>query len=275
MVTELGGYGSEPGQFIWPSGVTTTLDGNLAVKDSGNQQIQIFSPDGRHKQGFSYGMESERDFGDVACTQDGLILVTDGSKGIKVFSKDGLMIHLLKCLKSDWNHSYGIAAVKSSSIAVTDWTDGGKVHMIGVDWRMNAILKMNVINGLNRPEHIAVNKKEEILVTEGQLFGHQQGRCLKIIDNERILKKTIGPRIDNKFSFINPSGVCVDSHGNSFVADEVQNCVVMFNPDSSLTVKVVTQDLEGPAGLAVTKDGLLAVADCYHHRVKLYKYKQS
>ncbi|XP_069096572.1 E3 ubiquitin-protein ligase TRIM32-like [Pleurodeles waltl] len=273
MVTELGGFGSESSNLIWPSSVTTTPHGDLAVKDSGNQQIQIFSPEGRHKHGFSYCTESAKDFGDVVCTQDGLILVTDGSKGIKVFSSDGLMIHLLKSPNADWKHSYGIEVMKFSNIAVTDWTDGGKIHILDVDWRMNAILKMTVINKLHRPEHIAVNKNEDLLVTEGQLFGQQLGCCLKVLDSEHILRKTIGPSVDNKFHFVNPSGVCVDRNDNVFVADERQNCVVMFNPDSSLTAKVVTQDLEGPAGLAVTKEGLLAVADCYHHRVKLYKYR--
>ncbi|XP_043371009.1 tripartite motif-containing protein 2-like isoform X2 [Dermochelys coriacea] len=143
------------------------------------------------------------------------------------------MIHQLKSLKMDWNHSYRMAVLKSNDIAVTDWTDGGKVHTIEVDWRMNAILKMNMIDGFHRPEHIAVNKSEEILVTEGQLFGKYQGCCLKIMDSERILKKTIGPDYGNKFTFVNPSEVCVDSNENLFVADEGQNRIVMFNPDAS------------------------------------------
>ncbi|KAH1169217.1 hypothetical protein KIL84_013807 [Mauremys mutica] len=170
-----------------------TLDGDLVVKDSGNKKIQLFSPDGCYKHRFSYGSEPRKGLGDVACTQDGLLLVTDGSKAIKVFFKDGEMIHQLKSPKMDWNHSYRMAILKCNDIAVTDWTDGGKVHIIEVDWRMNAILKMNVIDGFHRLEHITVNKSEEILVTEGQLFGKYQGCCLKIMDSERILKKAIGP----------------------------------------------------------------------------------
>uniref|UniRef100_A0A8C8S2F9 Uncharacterized protein n=1 Tax=Pelusios castaneus TaxID=367368 RepID=A0A8C8S2F9_9SAUR len=273
LVKELGGFGTEPGKFIWPTSVTMTLDGDLVVKDSGSKQIQLFGPDGCHKHGFSYGSEPKKDLGGVACTRDGLLLVTDGSKAIKVFSKEGEMIHQLKSTEMDWNHSYRMAVLKSNAIAMTDWTDGGKVRIIEVDWRMNTILKMNVIDGFHRPEHIAVNKIEEILITEGQLFGKYQGCCLKIMDSERILRKTIGPNYGNKFTFVNPSGVCVDSNENFFVADEAENCIVLFNPDASLFALVVTQDLEGPCGLSVTKDGLLAVADCYHHSVKLYRYR--
>ncbi|XP_075047670.1 E3 ubiquitin-protein ligase TRIM32-like [Mixophyes fleayi] len=274
LVKVLGGFGSEAGKFIWPTSVTNTLDGDLAIKDTGNQQIQIFSPEGHHKQTFTYGSEATKCLGDVACTEDGLLLVSNGSKGIKVFSKEGEMIHLLKSSKADWKHSYGLAVLRSNSIAVTDWTDGGKVHIIGVDWRMNAVLKTNVVDGLQRPEYIAVTEDEDLLLTEGQLFGQRTGCCLKIIDKERAITKTIGPTYGNHFNFMNPSGVCVDANGNFFVADKGKNNITIFNPDSSLAALVVTHDLEGPCGLTVTKSGLLVVTDCYHHNVKIYRYKQ-
>lgn len=34
----------------------------------------------------------------------------------------------------------------------------GKTHILGVDWRMKAILKMNTVECFQRPGHIAVNK---------------------------------------------------------------------------------------------------------------------
>ncbi|KYO35097.1 E3 ubiquitin-protein ligase TRIM32 [Alligator mississippiensis] len=273
LVKELGGFGTDPGKFIWPTSVTMTLDGDLAVKDSGNEQIQLFCSEGLYKHRFSYGSGTVKGLGDIVCIQDGLLLVTDGSKAIKVFSRDGEMIHQLKSPDMDWNHSYGMAILKSNDIAITDWTDLGKIHIIRIDLRMSAITRMYVMDGFHRPEHIAVNKREEMLVTKGQLFGKKQGSCLKVVNKDRIQKKTIGPSYENRITFVNPSGVCVDSDENLFVADRGQNYIVMFNPDASLVALVVNENLEGPCGLSVTKDGLLAVADCYHHSVKLYRYK--
>ncbi|KAE8632776.1 hypothetical protein XENTR_v10001670 [Xenopus tropicalis] len=275
LVKELGGFGSENGKFIWPTGVSNTFEGDLAIKDSGNNQIHIYTLHGQNKQTFTYTSESTKCFGDIACTQEGLLLVSDGSKGIKMFSKEGKMIHLLKSPKTDWKHSYGLAVLNSNSLAVTDWTDGGKVHIVSVDWRMNAILRTNVVDGLHRPEYIAVTENEDLLVTEGQLFGNHKGGCIKIIDREHTLKKTIGPTYGKQMHFINPSGVCVDTNGNFFVADKSNNCVTLFSRDGSLSAQVVSQDLEGPSGIEVTKSGLLVVTDCYHHSVKMYKFKQS
>nr|XP_056704929.1 tripartite motif-containing protein 3-like [Euleptes europaea] len=270
---EVGGYGSLPGKLIWPTSLTTTPDGDLVVKDSGTGQIQVFNPDGRPKQCFPYGFEPIKGLGDITCMKNGVLLVTNGTKIIQLFSKEGELIHELKSPKINWPHSYGIAVMKCDNIAVSDWNSGGKVNIIGVDWRMNAVLKTHAIEGFHRPVRVAVNKEEEMLVTEGQLFGRFQGCCIKVIDRKRSVSKTIGPQYGNKFTFENPSGVCVDSHGNVFVSDEAQNCIVMFNPDSSLCAVVATHGLQGPSGLSVLHHGLVAVADCYNHSVKIFRYK--
>lgn len=47
----------------------------------------------------------------------------------------------------------------------------------------------------------------------------------------------------------------------------------MFNPEASLVVSVVTQNVGGSCGLSVTKDWLLAVVACYQHAVKVSRYK--
>ncbi|XP_042307521.1 tripartite motif-containing protein 2-like isoform X1 [Sceloporus undulatus] len=269
----LGGFGTIPGKLIWPTSLTTTPEGDLAVKDSGTGHIQVYSADGQPKLRFPYGPEPIKGLGDIACMKNGVLLVTNGTKTIQLFNKDGELIHELKSPKVTWPYSYGIEVLKANRIAVSDWSSGGKINIIGVDWRMNTILKTHSIEGFHRPVRVAVNKNDEMLVTEGQLFGRFQGCCIKVIGKERSVTKTIGPRYGKKLAFENPSGVCVDCHGNVLVSDEGQNCIVMFNPDSSLSAVVVNEGLQGPSGLAMMDHGLVAVADCYNHCVKIYRYK--
>ncbi|XP_053156518.1 tripartite motif-containing protein 2-like isoform X2 [Hemicordylus capensis] len=269
----VGEFGTATGKLIWPTSVTTAPDGDLVVKDSGTGNIQIFNSEGLPKERFPYGFEPIKGLGDVTCMKSGVILVTSGTRIIQLFSKDGELIHELKSPKVTWPYSYGITVLQSNKIAVSDWSNGGKINIIGVDWRMNAILKTQAIEGFHRPVRIAVNKNEEILVTEGQLFGRFQGCCIKVINSERNLTQTIGPRYGKRFTFENPSGICVDHHGNVFVSDAGQNCIVMFNPDSSLSAVIVSEGLQGPSGLSMLDHGALAVADCYNHCVKIYKYK--
>lgn len=65
----------------------------------------------------------------------------------------------------------------------------------------------------------------------------------------------------------------MDGHGNILVSDQGQNCVVMFNPDSTLCDVVVSEGLQGPNDITMLEHGLVAVADCYNHCVKLFRYK--
>lgn len=46
-VRQFGGYGSDAGRLIEPTGIAFGPDGNLWVADSGNARISIFTPDGR------------------------------------------------------------------------------------------------------------------------------------------------------------------------------------------------------------------------------------
>lgn len=154
----MGGYGTIPGKLIWPNSLTTTPEGDLAVKDSGTGQIQIFSADGQVKQRFPYGFEPIKGLGDITCMKNGVLLVTNGTRIIQLFSKDGELIHELKSPKITWPNSYGITVMKANKIAVTDWSDGGKINIIGVDWRMNAVLKTSSIEGFHRPVRVVANK---------------------------------------------------------------------------------------------------------------------
>lgn len=158
LVKTMGGYGTLPGKLIWPTSVTTSPDGDLVVKDSGTGHIVIYSPDGHFKQRFSYGFEPIKGLGDVTCMRSGVILVTNGTRIIQLYSKDGELIHELKSPKLSWPNSYGISVMQGNKIAVSDWSDGGKINIIAMDWRMNAILKTNAIEGFHRPVRIAVSK---------------------------------------------------------------------------------------------------------------------
>jgi streptogramin lyase len=46
FLNAFGGYGSEPGQFIEPTGIDIGPDGNVWVADSGNARIQVFTIEG-------------------------------------------------------------------------------------------------------------------------------------------------------------------------------------------------------------------------------------
>lgn len=58
----------------------------------------------------------------------------------------------------DWNHLSDMALDISNGSAVIDWTTMGKTHMVGVHWRMKAILERNIVECFQRIQDVAVNK---------------------------------------------------------------------------------------------------------------------
>ena len=44
---QFGTRGDEPGQFLFPLGITAASDGRVYVADSGNHRFQVFAPDGK------------------------------------------------------------------------------------------------------------------------------------------------------------------------------------------------------------------------------------
>ncbi|XP_039598692.1 E3 ubiquitin-protein ligase TRIM32-like [Polypterus senegalus] len=273
LLTEVGALGSGHGHFVWPTGLARMADGDLVVKDGGSERVQIFTRDGLFRHGFACSGASLGCLGNIAVTAHGCLLVSDGSKALRVFSKEGQLLCQLKSPKIDWRSSHGLAVLPADKLMVTDWTDGGKVHILSVDWRTNGVSHNNIIEGFCRPVQAALSKNEELLIVEGQLFGQYEGRCLKMIDPKKELKRKVGPELANGATFVNPSAVCVDADGNIFVADEGQSSVHIFNPDATLNALVVSSGLQGPTALCLTEQGYLAVADCYHRCVKVYRYR--
>jgi DNA-binding beta-propeller fold protein YncE len=90
-----GALGSEPGQFIRPSGVAVEAGGNILVADAANHRIQRFSPDGKFLAAWGRlgrgggGGELHYPY-DVAALSDGSFVVAENyNHRLQRFSADG------------------------------------------------------------------------------------------------------------------------------------------------------------------------------------------
>lgn len=81
----------------------------------------------------------------VVFTPCSLLSVTKVSQTTKIFSEVGKTSHQSKTPCMECNHPQGMALCNSNDIAVTDQTTMGKTYVLGVDWRMKAILEMNTV----------------------------------------------------------------------------------------------------------------------------------
>ena len=93
---------------------------------------------------------------------------------------------------------------------------------------------------------------------------------------------TAGPATSSKLAV--PTGVAVDSHGNVYIADTVNNVVEKVTPDGTLSVfagtgtkgaptggPATSSNLAGPHGVAVDSSDNVYIADTDNHRIEVVK----
>ena len=96
FVTSWGSYGSGEGQFLWPSGITVGVDGNVYVADTLNNRIQVFTLMGVFLRqwgntGTGTGEGELNQPADVATDAGGDVYVADTwNHRIQVFSAGGV-----------------------------------------------------------------------------------------------------------------------------------------------------------------------------------------
>jgi uncharacterized protein (TIGR03663 family) len=94
-ISSFGAKGSGPGQLLEPRGLTVTPQGKIAVADSKNGRIQIFSPSGEFLEEFGQGTLSPDVSGvsDIACSPEGAFYVADTwNQAVRKFSPQGELL---------------------------------------------------------------------------------------------------------------------------------------------------------------------------------------
>src|SRR5437870_2930329 len=92
-LNEFGAYGTQDGQFVWPTGIDVDSRGNIYLADGRNDRLQKFSPDGTFVAMFGRSGSGTGELSrpaDVAVDVDGNVYVADwGNERVTVFEPDG------------------------------------------------------------------------------------------------------------------------------------------------------------------------------------------
>ena len=92
LIRTIGCYGFGPGQFIHPSSVAISPNGDMYVVDQDNHRIQVLNSGGVYQREF--GFEELKYPLDILITADGHVLVADyGNKRVAIFNTTGQLIH--------------------------------------------------------------------------------------------------------------------------------------------------------------------------------------
>ena len=117
LIRTIGSQGTGPGQFIGPTGVAISPDGELYVSDGSNGQVQVLTPQGVYIREFGKGQLSYQHM--LLFSADKHVLVADQCNyRVAVFNQDGALVSSLPCAQ----HPLGLAVDKNGNLLVACFT---------------------------------------------------------------------------------------------------------------------------------------------------------
>ncbi|XP_064079014.1 tripartite motif-containing protein 3-like isoform X3 [Macrobrachium nipponense] len=275
MLLRVGRRGRNRGEFVNPQGIAynAVKDGRIAVADSNNQCIQVFTLAGECKlrfgvRGRSIG-QMQRPTG-VAALPNGNYVVADyENKWVSIFEPSGKFVTRIghgKLLGPK-----GVCVDNNGHIIVVD----NKASCVCIFQQSGKLLTKFGNRGTDEfqfagPHFAAVNSMGHIVITD--FHNH----CVKVFDSDGDFLFTFGTSGEGNGQFNAPTGVAVDSNDNIIVADWGNSRIQVFDSQGSFLsyVNTLADPLYGPQGMTLTPDGQIFVADSGNHCFKVYKYLQ-
>ena len=256
-VGEFCGWGEAPGQFIWVTGIAFGPGGNLYLSDENTHRISRFTTEGDFLGCWGeFGSDPgqlNRPSG-LAFAPDGTLLVTDSlNHRIQRFTGDGDLLAAWGEYGNGpgrFDMPWGLAVDGDGHVYVSDWRnnrvqkfDPSGSHIITFDGK-------NGGDGFSRPTGLTVDAEGRIYVSDWW-----NDRVQVLDETGRVIDTLIGHSGTSKWA----------------------RTFLDANPDIEEKLNLATQNIElkrrfyRPTAVTVSDDGLVFVADCYRHRVQIYR----
>ena len=218
-ITEFGGYGTGPGQFMWPMSCALDSNTNVYVSDEYLDRITIFNKDGEYVShwGTSGSGDGELDRPAGLAIRDDILYVVDSrNHRVQRFTLDGQYLSQFGRFGSgngELNTPWGICIDHDGNVFIADWRND-RIQSFTADGQW--------------------------LATFGQP-GQPGGGDASIAREHggiRLVNRPVG-------LFNRPTGVAVDKDGDIYVADWLNNRVQVLTPEG----RFITE-FTGDAGLS-------------------------
>ena len=257
LVAKFGRAGNNGGEFNSPRDIAFLRNGSFVVADTNNNRLQIFSANGLLVNVIGEGQI--KPWG-VAVTHEGHIGITDNfDKCVKVYRPNGVLVSKIGKLLCPC----GIAVNRKGEFVVTDFFS---TYGYVLD-RTGALIKQFEVRSVNDQHtcgasRVAIDKDGLMIISD------ISNACLKVFDKDGKLLRII----TSPDRMVAPQGVCCDQSNNLLVADALKEDVISFTSDGQFLghLSGTKHRLRDATGLAISRDGYMAVTQLKSNQVKLY-----
>ena len=268
FVFEFGTSGRQQGQFDWPVSIAVSKrTGNIAVADSDNRRVQLFSSEGRYLREFGQNnSENLNKPKSVAFTSEGDVTVLDSNK-IFVFSETGFLINCT--VNEHLINPSSLSVGYDSHLIVCDKGDK-KIKVLSSDG--TKLLRSFSAPDCGTSPEFAIFHQNKIFVS------YFEANCIKVFSVEGQFAFNIGnisklASKDRDGVLNGPLGLSADKHGNLIVCDFLNKRLQLFTPDGLFISKIEKQLRQGvgPYSVAVLNDSRVLMIDILGHSIHVFQ----
>lgn len=269
LILEFTSDGMSDSKEVWPTGLAVTKANEFVIVDRDNKKVKIYERTGKLKQEINGQGEAklETPF-DVTVLKSGEIAVSDHeAENVKLFTTSGE--HKLT-ISDGIKYPRGITSNLKGEIIILDCQ---LLQVTVHNPKTGKVLKTiegkdtKGVKVLVDPYYVTVTPQDNIIITD------TAAPNIKVFSPSGSYLANYGHYGLRNDEVLQPYGVCCDSYGYIFVADNQNHRIHLLLPDGKLSKFLITKNesLWHPMGLAITDSGYLAISEALG-KVKVYKY---
>jgi len=255
-LSEFGAYGTQDGQFVWPTGIDVDSSGNIYLADEHRHDIQVWDKD--HHFARKWGslgdgdMQMNRPAGLAIDSQDNVLVADALNNRILKFSPDGALLDKwgeTGAAEGEFDMPWGVGVDAQDNVYVADWRND-RVQKFSPDGSYLARFGSSGsgTGQLSRPADVAVDVDGNVYVAD---WGNERvtvfepdGYPLTTLIGDADLSKWGGEYISANDDII---------RGRQIAAD--------MTPEKRFW---------GPTGVVINKAGHVMIVESCRHRVQVY-----
>jgi DNA-binding beta-propeller fold protein YncE len=282
VMTVGSGQGTAEGQFSSPRNVAVSVDGTIYVLDSGNNRVQMFTPEGEFISSWGESGTGSGQFNEpwgIVVDENFVYVADTWNHRIQKFSLVGEWVNAFGISGSPTDENRGLGLffgprsltlLPDNRLLVTD-TGNHRLQVLSRDGQFITEVGSQgpALGQVNEPVGLATGPDDSVYLADTWNGRVQQFSPELIALNDWRVEAWFGTNIVNK------PYLAVDSQGRIYVSDPEGYRILVFNSDGDYLARFGSFGSEAtnlglPNGLAIDAQDNLYVADADNHRILKY-----
>ena len=272
-VLSFGQQGSSTRMLNQPWGVAVNERDEIAVTESANSRVQVFSSDGTYLRSFGRKGNKQGEFnypyGITIHETNKIIVVDSWNHRVQLFSEQGEYLSQFGGkgnLDHQLSNPLGLSVDSKGNIIVAD-KHNKSMKIFSPDGHY--LSKFRGEGSFTSPIH-CIQYKKYLIVSDSE------EHCIKVFDRNGNFLYKFGKRGKGNGEFINPRCLSINKAGHVMVCDASNHRVQVFELSGKFITKFGSQgvskgEFDMPIATAVLSDGLIVVSDFNNHRIQIFE----